>query len=145
MLNKIIILIFSSIVLFTNANAEILKWVDENGKVHYGDARQMRGRAQVVETKISSYEHVTIMQSESATGDEVVMYSTTSCGYCKKARRYFNKNDIAFTEYYIDKNKAARRAYDKLGENGVPVILVGSSRMTGFSEAGFDNLYRKIH
>ena len=144
MKNKIRLLICCLLPIYASADAEILKWVDEDGKVHYGDARQMRGRAEVVKTKISSYEHVTITQSKSAAGSDVVMYSTTSCGYCKQARRYFKQNDIAFAEHFIDKDRAARRTYDKLGEKGVPVILVGDARMTGFSVPAFEKLYKRV-
>ena len=131
-----------ALLIDTSVSAEVLKWIDENGKVHYGDARQMRGRAEVVNTKINSYEHVEITKM-AHTGDGVTMYSTSWCGYCKKARRYFKQQGIAFTEYDIEKNKRARRAYDKLGGSGVPVILVGSAKMTGFSESRFDKLYQQ--
>lgn len=132
-------------LLAINASAEVLKWVDENGKVHYGDDRQMRGRAQQVDTKISSYEQVELRRAQSAVGDGVIMFSTDWCGYCKQARRYFAQHGIAYTEYDIEKDRRARAAYDRLGGRGVPVILVGKSQMTGFSVAGFENLYQQIN
>lgn len=72
----------------------------------------------------------------------VVMYATSWCPYCRKARNYFRDNGIPFTEYDIEKNAQARREYDALGARGVPVILVGKKRMNGFSAAGFEKLYR---
>ncbi len=142
MVGRILLTIVSILAIGASVNAEVLKWIDDDGKVHYGDARQMQGRAQVVNTKISSYEYVEITKTANK-GDGVTMYSTAWCGYCKKARRYFQQQGIAFTEYDIEKNKLARRAYDKMGGSGVPVILVGGSKMTGFSETRFDKLYRQ--
>ena len=69
------------------------------------------------------------------------MYSTDWCHYCKKARQYFKKNNIAYTEYDIDKNKKAKRRYKEMGATGVPVILVGKKRMNGFNQKGFERIY----
>ena len=61
---------------------------------------------------------------------------------CKKARRYFNDNNISFTEYDIDKDPKAQARFDALEGKGVPVILVGKRRMNGFSVEGFERIYR---
>ncbi|MCK5897288.1 MAG: DUF4124 domain-containing protein, partial [Cocleimonas sp.] len=79
MVNRIILTMICALLIDTSVSAEVLKWIDENGKVHYGDARQMRGRAEVVNTKINSYEHVEITKT-AHTGDGVTMYSTSWCG-----------------------------------------------------------------
>ena len=71
------------------------------------------------------------------------MYGAEWCGVCKKAKRYFNANNIPFTEYDIDKSKKGRREYEKLGGGGVPLILVGTQRMSGFSASSFQRLYQK--
>lgn len=130
---------------FATQSSEIRKWVDDAGNVHYGDGSAMQGRGEVIELNISSYEQVTIVQSETIKGRKVVMYSTNWCGYCKQARRYFKTNDVDFVEYDVEKNRAARRAYKKLGANGVPVILVGKQRMNGFSVAGFNRIYQQVN
>ncbi|MCP4010972.1 MAG: DUF4124 domain-containing protein [Proteobacteria bacterium] len=136
----------SLLLLSYSANsAQVLKWVDDNGKVHYGDVSSQQGQGRVIELNISSYEAVSIIQSEAIKSDSVVMYSTDWCGYCKQARRYFEKNDIDFVEYDIEKNRTARRAYKKLGAKGVPIILVGKQRMNGFSVAGFNRIYKQVN
>jgi glutaredoxin len=62
-------------------------------------------------------------------------------GVCKRAKRYFKANNIPFVEYDIEKSRKAAREYKKLGGRGVPLILVGKQRMSGFSEAGFKKIY----
>jgi len=123
-------------------HAEMYKWVDEAGKTHFSDSKPRSVSAEPLELKINTYTHVTIDESIFDVGPEVIMYSASWCGYCKKARRYFNKNKIRFTEYDIEKNARAKRKYDKLHATGVPVILVGKKRMNGFSEEGFERIYR---
>jgi len=52
------------------------------------------------------------------------------------------RKGIRFTEYDIEKSSKGKRLYKNLGARGVPVILVGKKRMNGFSEAGFEKIYR---
>jgi glutaredoxin len=76
--------------------------------------------------------------------NSVVMYSTSWCGYCKKARRYFKSKGIKFVERDIERSRLAKVAYDRLGGNGVPLIVVGNNKMSGFSVRKFDRLYRLL-
>lgn len=34
--------------------------------------------------------------------DKLIMYSLTTCGYCKQKAKELKKENITFTEYYID-------------------------------------------
>jgi glutaredoxin len=143
LLTAFILLIFSSAA----SQSEVYKWTDDVGRIHYGDAPKTEQAAETVVLKINSYKSVTIEpvstdnQTRSST-KKVVMYSTTWCGYCKKARQHFIANKIAFSEYDIEKSKAAHRHYQKLGGTGsVPLIIVGKRKMQGFSVARFNKLY----
>jgi glutaredoxin len=71
------------------------------------------------------------------------MFSAEWCGFCRKARRYFKANGVTFRERDIEKDAAARREYERLGGNGLPLILVGDQRLSGFSEDGFRRLYER--
>lgn len=128
-----------------SGSAEIYKWVDDKGRVHFGDAPTKNQAAEAVQLEVNTYESVTyedVEFAEPVTSKRVIMYSTSWCGYCTKARDYFAKNNIAFTDYDIETNDRARRAYDRLGGKGVPVILVGKKRMNGFSVKGFQRIYK---
>jgi len=65
---------------------------------------------------------------------EVVMYATSWCPYCKKARAFFNKHGIAYVEYDVEHDGKAWRENRKLGGGGVPTIVVGDKVVSGFSE-----------
>lgn len=125
-----------------SAVAEIFRWTDESGKVHFSDRDPGDQKTESVEVRVNVYKSVSYDTSIFDTGREVVMYSTSWCPYCKKAKRYFEANDIPFTEYDIEKDAAAKSRYDRMGAAGVPVILVGKKRMNGFSEAGFRRIYQ---
>ena len=70
----------------------------------------------------------------------VVMYATSWCPYCAKARAYFARTGTAYTEYDIEKSAAAKAEFKRLGGRGVPLILVGKEKMSGFNELAFESL-----
>lgn len=70
------------------------------------------------------------------------MYSAAWCGFCKKAKSHFIANRIPFVEHDVEKDQRAKRRYQKLGANAVPVILYKGRRMHEFSESGFKRIYR---
>jgi len=122
---------------------EIYKWVDENGKVHFGDRKpEALVKVQEIDIKvINSIESVSYDNSAIDIGKKVIIYTTSWCGYCEKAKKYFKNKGIRYTEMNIEKSRIAKMQFEKLGGKGVPVILVGDKRMSGFSQAGFERIY----
>lgn len=126
------------------AQADIYKWTDENGRVHYSDEPPANQKIDTIIKDISTKDISTYQAQpveERAKRKKVVMYSTSWCGYCKKARQYFQKKGIAFKEYDIEKNRRAKREYDAMNGRGVPLIVVGDQRIAGFNEAEFERVY----
>jgi len=66
----------------------------------------------------------------------VVMFSTRWCPYCKKARRLFVNNQVAFCEYDVGASSENQELFTELGGSGVPLILIGQETFYGFSEVG---------
>ena len=65
----------------------------------------------------------------------IVMFSTTWCGVCKRAKAYFEQEGIAFVEHDVDQNQAARAEYLSLNpKKTVPTIKIGNEVVIGFSE-----------
>ncbi|MFW5425865.1 MAG: glutaredoxin family protein [Methylophagaceae bacterium] len=73
---------------------------------------------------------------------KLVMYSTTTCGYCTRAREYFESKNIAFTELYIDSDLTAKQHYDSLEGSGTPLIYIGYSRIDGFDKRRLKSLIK---
>lgn len=140
-MKRAIVLLFF-VLAMSAAYGEIYKWVDANGKTHFSDSKPKSDSVEAVTLKINTYTDVSFDDGAGDVGEKVVMYSTSWCGYCKKARRYFERNNITFVEYDIERNRRAKAEYDRLGGRGVPVILVGTRRMNGFSVAGFKRIYQ---
>ena len=71
------------------------------------------------------------------------MYSTSWCGYCRKARQVFTRQNIPFRELDIKKSAEAKKAYDALNGRSVPLILINDAVVTGFDVRTFKRLYEE--
>lgn len=131
---------------FSNCSAQgINKWVDENGRIHFGDRvpAEYRESATAVELKSINTVSVGAAPEGLSQSGKVVLYSTVWCPHCKRAKAYFSANGIGYTERDIEKSTTARREYKKLGGEGVPLILIGDQMMRGFSAKRFQTLYQE--
>ena len=136
------------------AHAEIHKWIDENGKIHYGDRPPESNKVEQLEISVESFslvevspldeEDLAVLNASSqdkSKNKKVVMYSTQWCGVCKKAKAYFYSNNIAYREYDIEVSEKSRKQFDKYNGEGVPLILVGKQKTSGFSVSSFEKMY----
>ena len=65
----------------------------------------------------------------------VIIYSTPTCTYCKAAKEYFTKNNVAYTEYNVASDEMRRKEMiDKTSQLGVPVIVIGDRVIVGFDQ-----------
>lgn len=68
-----------------------------------------------------------------STGQDITLYSTSWCGFCKMAKDYFHKHDIAFKEVDVEKDQAAAMyVVQKTQQMGVPVIQIDDQFIVGF-------------
>jgi glutaredoxin len=72
----------------------------------------------------------------------IVLYSTANCPNCRRAKAFLRREGIAFREMDVGKSPRARKELERLGARGVPVLLIGDTRLDGFDEARFRRLYR---
>ncbi len=71
----------------------------------------------------------------------VSIYTTVTCGYCKMAKEYFQKNNVEYQEFDVGTDLAKRQEMiEKSGQMGVPVITVGSDMIVGFNKARLQEL-----
>ena len=132
------------------AAGQVYKWTDSKGRTQYGDKPPDDARSQ--ELRIQSYEgavevrdwgEVLRGKNVPGSGPGVTMYATTWCGYCKKAREYFAAKGIRYTEVDVEKSPEGERRWKELGGKGVPLIVVGTKVMRGFSPARFEAMQAK--
>jgi glutaredoxin len=138
------------VILSMLATAEIYKWVDENGKIHFSDTPPVNNNAETLDeqkliARTSSYTSVSIDKIPPSNiinpPEKLTIYTTASCGYCLKAKKYFAENKIPYKEKNIETSKKFKREFKKLGGKGVPVIMWKDKLMRGFSARKFEKTY----
>jgi glutaredoxin 3 len=69
---------------------------------------------------------------------DIVMYSTTICPYCDRARALFDRKQVSITEVKVDQQPEQREIMLKraAGRRTVPQIFIGDRHV-----GGFDDLY----
>lgn len=78
------------------------------------------------------YKTETIQVSE-IKHDNVILYATAWCGYCKKTREFLAENNIEYIEYDIEKSEEGRKQHKALGGRGVPVLDIKGTVIHGYS------------
>jgi len=70
----------------------------------------------------------------SAHNGKAILYATSWCGYCKKARELMRQNGIAYYEYDLEKSDEGVRQYKALGGRGpVPLLLINGKVIKGYN------------
>jgi len=66
---------------------------------------------------------------------KVIIYTTPTCGWCHRAKAFFDENHVAYEEKDVASDLAARQEMiQKSHQMGVPVIDVGGELVLGFNE-----------
>ncbi len=63
---------------------------------------------------------------------KIEIYTSDTCIQCKKAKEYFQNNNLEFIEYNISSNQEYKRELIKKGYLSVPVIVVEGQDILGF-------------
>lgn len=166
-----VLFLISWIILPSQGVAEMYKWVDEKGTIHFQDYRpsdlspstkievltkeQLEFNNYVGDPKESGYKSPysspavdakkkDTKKPEYDRNQEVELYITTWCGYCKKAKSFLNARGIEFKEYDVEKDESAAKRHRKLNRRGgVPVALINGKKIIGFSKASYENALKK--
>jgi len=130
-------------------SAEIYKWKDKDGNIVFSDTPPPPG---VEEVDIKKFKEDTIespktkrdtprtksegiREKRSYGNINVVMYMTSWCPYCAKAREYIQSLNVNLTEYDVEKDKSKREEMLRQsgGSRGVPLIDVEGIIIKGYS------------
>ena len=156
-----LLLVAATLIITPPAQAEMYKWVDENGTITFKDTPPPRSKKR---PKVKVYSDsdfdpapppAPVQQSRGSNSPKselrtaapapakptgkarfsgaIEMYITDWCPSCKVAEKYIASKNYPVVKYDIEKDKAAQLRYKELGGRGVPLILVGTNRMSGFS------------
>jgi len=138
------------------SSAEYYKWEDENGNVNITDYPPPVKSAQNIEVHKSETKDDASQSAESSPkqsgkpspgnakaetkkSNEVILYMTSWCPYCKMAADFFRSRNIPFTEYDIEKDRAAAERKKQLdSKSGVPFAIINGQPIHGYSPGAYE-------
>lgn len=140
------LLLLALLLATASASAQMYRWVDQSGKVHYTDTPPPPAAAKSVEKKklVSSVietSQLPFQLQEAMRNYPVTLYTSPSCKEgCPQARELLAKRGVPFREISVtdeDSNALLKKA---TGANQVPTLTVGSQVQIGYEPAVFNGL-----
>ena len=165
-----IIVMFLTLLAFGLASgtssADIFKWIDENGVIHYSDSPTRKNIPESIEQEetvnsrqpndnhalptaedpkaalnpdVNNFLNETEEAPVFSEEPTVEIYVTSWCRYCEKAKRFFRSKGIEFEVYDVEKDqKAARRMRSMTSNRGVPFVVINGQGITGYSAEAYE-------
>jgi glutaredoxin len=130
------------LILALPASAEIYRWVDSAGQVHFGDQPPRNvERVQQVRTPPPS-DNPDAAKLRDASGKQPVTLFLTNCGDpCSQASNLLPGRGIPYAAKYVDRDPDAAKALRQLiGQLQVPTLKIGDSVQKGFEKNQWNNL-----
>lgn len=124
-------------LLSTPIYAQMHKWVDAQGKIHFSD-KPPPANAKPLQSKVeaSSPSVVTTnLPPELAAPTKknpVVLYTTATCGPCNDGRNLLKKNGIPFAEKTITSQDEVAKLKQISNDNQLPFLTINKSKFKGF-------------
>ncbi len=70
---------------------------------------------------------------------QIKVYSTPTCPYCIRAKKYLSDKGIAFENIDVSTDEEAlKQMVDVSGQMGVPVLVIDGEVIVGFDQAKID-------
>ncbi len=75
---------------------------------------------------------------------DIIMFTTESCPYCKKAKTYLASKGIQWCERDIEWSDEDAQLFKQLGGKGTPLTIIGDVVIGGFVEKRFDKALKAM-
>lgn len=141
-----LVLFIALAALAATASAQMYRWTDDKGKVHFSDTpppasakdvqRKSGSRGAGAGDASNAPEPFALQQARR--DNPVTLYSTSECGEaCDLARKLLNQRGVPFKDVRIANAEQLAELTRATGSNGVPAMTVGATVVKGFEEGAY--------
>jgi len=78
--------------------------------------------------------------NKSKVGNKVIVFTSTTCGWCNKLKAYLREKKVRFREVDVSRDADAAKELFRRGHRGVPVVLINNRPVVGFNKQEIDRL-----
>lgn len=138
-------LLIAIVLLCTAATAaaQLYRWTDEKGKVHFSDtpppsaARNVQKKATPQSSGAAPGAGQPFVLQQPMKDFPVTLYSAPSCDACAPARQLLNARGIPFKEISVRTSEQIAELASAVGGNVVPALIVGPTVVKGYEEGAY--------
>ena len=138
-----VLIAFSLLAFALTAQAQLYRWTDKSGKVHYTDTPppanatnvQKKGSPRPGIAQAASGAQQPYALQQATKNFPVKIYTSTDCGEpCKKGVAYLKKRGVPYTEKVVAKRAEIDELIKLAGAARVPVLVVGDAIQKDYEE-----------
>jgi glutaredoxin len=124
------------------AQSEVYRWVDKDGKVHFSDAPPPEDASQVTQKRVGTAApddtQLPYATQVAMRRSPVVLYASPNCGeLCASGRELLQSRGIPYSEKNAATPTEAENLKKLAGAAEVPVLMVGDTPIRGFSDTAW--------
>jgi glutaredoxin-like YruB-family protein len=95
--------------------------------------------AWVIVTEKAAWSHTHLWRIPDMADRQVLVYSTPTCPWCRKAKEYLDQKGVRYENYNVaEQRDKLQEMVDLSGQRGVPVLKIGDEVIVGFNQAKID-------
>src|SRR5512135_2765103 len=128
------------------ASAQMYRWTDDKGKVHYtstpppAGAKNVQKKGSAGAAEESSAPALPYSVQKAQTDFPVTLYTTPGCEGCDAARKRLNCRGLPFKEVVLNQVDQLAQLKAVAGSHSVPTIVVGRTVQHGLEEGSYNRL-----
>jgi glutaredoxin len=139
-----LLLLASCLAAPLSASAQVYKWTDAQGTVHYTDTPPPQQRASQLKPPSPGDAGQGALPYELARAvkaSPVTLYTTTrpACAGCDQGRALLRARGIPYTEKTVDTDEDKEQLRQLSGKLELPLLVVGRRKLTGFHDAAWQS------
>ena len=126
-----------------SAAAQVYKWTDGQGTVHYTDtpppAQALKSSQLKTPTQGAGQGALPYELARAARASPVTLYTTANCAGCDRGRLLLRARGIPYTEKTVHSDEDKEQLRQLSGKLELPLLVVGSRRVAGFQDAAWQD------
>jgi glutaredoxin len=136
-----LLLTLATLACTASATAQMYKWKDDKGVVHFSDAppATARGKAEVrTYAGADAGPALPYALAQAARANPVVLYTASACAPCDQARSFLQHRGIPYSEKSIKTADDQQKLKEAGSDGQLPLLLVGRSKLVGFAAGAWN-------